>query len=63
MQAVLNDVEEQISAARRTYNAHVESYNNFVGMIPMNIFAFIFRFKQYKLFEITENERKSKIWM
>ena len=63
MQAVLNDVEEQISAARRTYNAHVESYNNFVGMIPMNIFAFIFRFKQYKLFEISENERKSKIWM
>ena len=63
MQAVLNDVEEQISAARRTYNAHVESYNNFVGMIPMNIFAFIFRFKQYKLFEIAENERESKIWM
>lgn len=29
----------------------------------MNIFAFIFRFKQYKLFEIAENERESKIWM
>lgn len=63
MQAVLNDVEEQISAARRTYNAHVESYNTFIGMIPMNIFALIFRFKQYKLFEITETERENKIWM
>jgi len=63
MQAVLNDVEEQISAARRTYNAHVEAYNTFVGMIPMNIFAFVFRFKQYKLFEITEKERENKIWM
>lgn len=63
MQAVLNDIEEQISAARRTYNAHVESYNTFIGMIPMNIFALIFRFKQYKLFEITETERESKIWM
>lgn len=63
MQAVLNDVEEQISAARRTYNAHVESYNTFIGMIPMNIFALIFRFKQYKLFEITEAERENKIWM
>lgn len=63
MQAVLNDVEEQISAARRTYNAHVESYNTFIGMIPMNIFALVFRFKQYKLFEITETERENKIWM
>lgn len=63
MQAVLNDVEEQISAARRTYNAHVESYNTFIGMIPMNIFALIFRFKQYKLFEINETERENKIWM
>lgn len=63
MQAVLNEVEEQISAARRTYNAHVEVYNTFIGMIPMNIFALIFRFKQYKLFEISEAERESKIWM
>ena len=63
MQAVLNDIEEQISAARRTYNAHVEDYNTFIGMIPMNIFALIFRFKQYKLFEITETERERKIWM
>lgn len=63
MQAVLNDVEEQISAARRTYNAHVEVYNTFIGMIPMNIFAFIFRFKQYKQFEITQEERENKIWM
>lgn len=63
MQAVLNDIEEQISAARRTYNAHVESYNTFIGFIPMNLFALIFRFKQYKLFEITNEERENKIWM
>jgi len=63
MQAVLNDIEEQISASRRTYNAHVEVYNTFIGMIPFNIFAFIFRFKQYKLFEITQQERENKIWM
>lgn len=63
MQAVLNDIEEQISAARRTYNAHVEAYNTFIGMLPINIVAFIFRFKQYKLFEITDKERENKIWM
>ena len=63
MQEVLNDVEEQISAARRTYNAHVEVYNTFIGMIPMNIFALIFRFKQYKQFEITDEERQNQNWM
>ena len=63
LQAVLNDIEEQISAARRTYNAHVESYNTFIEMIPINIFALIFNFKKFKQFEITEEERESKIWM
>ncbi len=63
MQAVLNDIEEQISAARRTYNAHVEDYNNLIGIIPMNLFALLFRFKPYKLFEITNEERESKKWM
>lgn len=63
MQATLNDVEEQISAARRTYNAHVEVYNTFIAMVPINLFALIFRFKQYKQFEISAAERENKIWM
>jgi LemA protein len=63
MQSVLNELEEQISAARRTYNAHVEAYNTFIGMIPMNIFALLFGFKEFKLFEISSSERESKIWM
>ena len=63
MQATLNDIEEQISAARRTYNAHVEVYNTFIGMIPLNIFAFIFMFRKFEQFEITNEERESKIWM
>lgn len=63
MQNTLNDLEEQISAARRTYNAHVESYNTFIGMVPINIFALLFGFRSYKLFEISETERESKIWM
>ncbi len=63
MQATLNDIEEQISAARRTYNAHVEAYNTFIGMFPMNLLAMIFRFKQYNQFEISSAERESKVWM
>jgi len=34
IQTVLSDVEEQISAARRTYNSAVEEYNNAVEMFP-----------------------------
>ena len=63
MQGSLNDVEEQISAARRNYNAHVEEYNTYIGKIPFIIFAFVFGFKQYKQFEISNEERESKIWM
>lgn len=63
MQAVLNDIEEQISAARRTYNAHVEVYNTFISIIPINLFARMFKFKQYNQFEKKEEERENKIWM
>lgn len=63
MQATLNEIEEQISAARRTYNAHVESYNTYVEMFPMNILACILRVKKFKQFEISNEERANKIWM
>lgn len=62
LQKVLYDVEENISASRRTYNAHVTDYNNFIMMIPNNLFAKIFGFKQMPLFSISKNERKGKIW-
>lgn len=61
LQKILNEVEEQISAARRTYNAHVESYNSYINFIPINLFASIFNFKKYNFFEITNEERNKKI--
>lgn len=57
LQKNLTEVEEQISAARRTYNAHVESYNSYIGYFPINIFAKIFGHSEYDFFEINENER------
>lgn len=63
LQKVLNDVEEQISAARRTYNAHVENYNSYISFIPINLFANIFGFKKYDYFEISQEERDIKINM
>ncbi|MEH1959765.1 MAG: LemA family protein [Nostoc sp.] len=39
LQYSLNEVEEQISAARRFYNSAVTEYNNAVEMFPTNIIA------------------------
>lgn len=59
LQGSLNEVEEQLSAARRFYNAAVTSYNNAIQMVPSNIVASMFNFKTKKLFEITEQERQN----
>ena len=59
LQKTLNEVEEQISAARRTYNAHVENYNTFIAFIPNNIFAPMFGYRPYDFFEATDEEREN----
>lgn len=59
LQASLNEIEEQISAARRAYNATVTDYNNAVEMFPTNIVASMMGYKQKKVFEISEEERKN----
>ena len=59
LQGSWNEVEEQISAARRAYNAAVTSYNNGVEMFPTNIFANMMGYKLKKVFEITEQEREN----
>ena len=56
IQAVLSDVEEQISAARRTYNSAVEEYNNAVEMFPSNLIANLFNFQKGTFFDIPQNE-------
>jgi len=62
LQAILNDVEENISAARRTYNAHVTNYNNFIEMFPNFLFAKLLGFKKFDLFTIETKEKEGKIW-
>ena len=56
IQTVLSDVEEQISAARRTYNSAVEEYNNAVEMFPSNLIASLFNFQKGTFFDIPQNE-------
>ena len=59
LQGSLNEVEEQLSAARRAYNAVVTSYNNSVEMFPTNLVARSMNFTRKKVFEIAEGERKN----
>ncbi len=58
LQMTLNELEEQIAAARRAYNAAVTDYNNAVEMFPTNIVASLFNYRRKRLFEISPQERK-----
>lgn len=59
LQRTLNEIEEQISAARRAYNASVTDYNNSVEMFPTNIIASMANFTQKRLFEATDSEKQN----
>ncbi len=59
LQRTLNELEEQISAARRAYNAAVTDYNNSVQMFPTNIIAGMFNFQLKELFQIEATERQN----
>lgn len=59
LQRTLNELEEQISAARRAYNAAVTDYNNAVQMFPSNILAGMMNFQTETLFEIPETQRQA----
>ena len=59
LQRSLNEVEEQISASRRAYNASVTSYNNGVEMFPTNILAGMMKMKHKNVFEIPQVQREN----
>jgi LemA protein len=58
LQRTMNEVEEQISAARRAYNATVTDFNNAVEMFPTNIMANLMSYRTKKVFEIPEEQRQ-----
>jgi len=59
LQHSLNEVEAQISAARRAYNQAVTDYNNAIEQIPTNFMANMMRYMRKDVFEISEDERKN----
>lgn len=59
LQSTWTESEEQIAAARRTYNAAVTSYNNAIMMFPGSIFAGMLNYLPMAVLENTEEERKN----
>jgi LemA protein len=57
LQGALNEVEEQLSAARRAYNAAIFSYNNSVDTIPSSIIAGMTGHKSLAMFQAPEEAR------
>ena len=57
LQRSLNEVEEQISAARRAFNATVENFNNKVQMFPSSLIANMMGKSAMEFFEAVEAER------
>ncbi len=54
----LSDIEDQISASRRAYNAAVTSYNNSIQMFPASIIASIRKDKIKTLLDIPKSDQK-----
>lgn len=59
LQRALNETEEQLSAARRTFNAAVTDYNTAIQTFPGNLFASYMNFTARELLSIPEEERKN----
>ena len=59
LQRSLNEVESQIAASRRAYNASVMSLNNGIEMFPSNIIAGMMRLEKRQSFEIPAEEREN----
>lgn len=59
LQHTLHELEEQISAARRSYNQAVTDYNNAIEMMPTNFMASLMNYRRKQVFEIAEVERQN----
>lgn len=59
LQRAMNEIEEQLSASRRSYNMAVTDYNTSLEVFPSNLIAGMFSFKRKDLFVIAEQERQN----
>lgn len=59
LQKSLEKMEDELLAARRTYNATVTEYNISLDTFPTNLVAKIFKLQKKELFIIDENEKEN----
>lgn len=59
LQGTLNEIEEQISAARRAYNQCVTDYNNAIQMFPTNFMASAMKLERKEVFSVPASERQN----
>jgi LemA protein len=60
LQKNLSAVENDLSHARRYYNAVVRDYNTLIRKFPPNLIAGMFRFESLAFFEVGEGERGAR---
>ncbi|WP_297335024.1 LemA family protein [Algoriphagus sp.] len=58
LQYEVSEMEDQISAARRAYNASVTRYNNQIQLFPSNLIADIRKDEKELLLEIPKSDQK-----
>lgn len=59
LQAQLEEAENKIAISRQIYNDTTMSYNNKVQVVPTNLVAVLFRFRQRPYFEAEEEDRST----
>lgn len=59
LQHTLTEVENNLSAARRTYNQNVTNYNNACTQFPSNIIAALCGHKTQAVLDISDNQREN----
>lgn len=59
LQRSWSESEEQIAAARRTYNSNVTTYNDAIMTFPGNVLASVFSFKAKTVLETPSEERET----
>jgi len=58
LQQTIHELEQNLSASRKTYNANVTDYNTTIASIPTNIIAGIFGFNPAELLIITASKQE-----
>ena len=59
LQNNLVEIEDQLQIARRIYNVEVQRYNSTIQIVPNNIIAGIFGFKEKDFFQIEEYKEEN----